>query len=111
MRFPLGGAAGWGGLPETEAFCVARTQPQPAGEYELTVRDVPVSGFWSVSVCNRDGCFELNPYDSYSINSVTARPSPDDQSPSPSGLSPTAATTPTVRHDDLRKAVVPEQSG
>ena len=34
--------------------------------------DVPVDGFWSVSVYNRDGYFDENPYDSYSVNDVTA---------------------------------------
>lgn len=77
VRHLLGTAAGWGGLPETEAFYVLAAEPLPVGTYELTVRDVPVDGFWSISVYNRDGFFEANPDGSYSVNSVTATRSAD----------------------------------
>jgi len=40
--------------------------------YHLTVKDVPVDGFWSVSVYNKDGYFEKNIYNSYTVNSVSA---------------------------------------
>jgi len=43
----------------------------------LTVRDVPVDGFWSISVYNEDGYFQKNALDVYSINSLTAKPSAD----------------------------------
>ena len=70
-------AAGWGGLPEYEAMYFARTEPQEAGQFTLTVKDVPFDGFWSVSIYNRDGFFEENEYDSYSANNVTAVPNDD----------------------------------
>ncbi len=73
VRHLLGTAFGWGGLPESEAFYVTYAEPLPVGRYTLTVRDVPVDGFWSVSVYNQEGFFQANPYDSYSVNSVTAR--------------------------------------
>ena len=41
--------------------------------HRATFRDVPVDGFWSLTVYNRDGYFEANPFNSYSINSITAR--------------------------------------
>jgi len=41
------------------------------------VKDVPVDGFWSVSIYNKDGYFEKNEFDSYNINSVTAKPNDD----------------------------------
>jgi hypothetical protein len=44
----------------------------PVGRYELTVRDVPVDGFWSISVYNAEGYFEPNDAGVYSVNSVTA---------------------------------------
>jgi hypothetical protein len=45
--------------------------------YTLTVRDVPVDGFWSISVYNRDGYFEPNDAEAYSVNSVTAKKAAD----------------------------------
>ncbi len=45
--------------------------------YKLTVKDVPVDGFWSISVYNAKRYFEKNPLDSYSVNNVTAKPNPD----------------------------------
>ena len=45
----------------------------PVGEYELTVGDdVPVDGFWSISVYNADGFFEPNERGAYSVNNITA---------------------------------------
>ena len=43
-----------------------------SGEYRLTVRDVPVDGFWSISVYNADGFFEPNERGAYSVNNITA---------------------------------------
>ena len=77
VRFLIGTASGFGGLPAEEAYYAIRAAPQPAGRFDLRVADVPVDGFWSVSVYNRDGYFDENPYDSYSVNSVTAVPGPE----------------------------------
>ncbi len=77
VRHLLGAAFGWGGLPVYEAVYVAKNQPNPAGEFQLTVKDVPVDGFWSISIYNKDGYFEKNKFDSYSINSVAAKPNND----------------------------------
>jgi hypothetical protein len=40
--------------------------------YALSVGDVPVDGFWSLSVYNAAGYFEKNDRDAYSVNSLTA---------------------------------------
>jgi hypothetical protein len=72
VRHLIGTATGWGGLPEAEAYYYMETEPRPAGRYTFTFKDVPVDGFWSVSIYNRDGYYEANPYDSYNLNSVTA---------------------------------------
>jgi hypothetical protein len=72
VRHLLGSAAGWGGLPEREARYIGVEPGLPVGEYRLTVRDVPVDGFWSVSVYNADGYFEPNERDAYSVNNLTA---------------------------------------
>ena len=77
VRHLLGAAFGWGGLPTYEAFYLTNNEPRPAGRYQLTVNAVPVDAFWSISIYNKDGYFEKNKYDSYSINSVTAKQNED----------------------------------
>lgn len=76
-RHILGSAFGWGGLPEYEAFYINKGELQKAGDFQVTVKDVPVDGFWSISIYNKDGYFEKNKYDSYSINNLTAKPNED----------------------------------
>jgi len=77
IRHLIGTAAGWGGLPDAEARYTGAFPNKPVGEYELTVRDVPVDGFWSISVYNADGFFEPNDRGAYSVNNVTATPNDD----------------------------------
>ncbi len=71
VRHLLGTAAGWGGLPESEAFYINVDPRLPVGEYTLRVGDVPVDGFWSVSLYDAEGYFASNDADAYSVNSVT----------------------------------------
>jgi hypothetical protein len=71
IRHLLATAAGWGGLPDQEAKYI-NFNGGPLGEYKVTVRDVPVDGFWSISVYNADGFFEPNDRDAYSVNNITA---------------------------------------
>jgi hypothetical protein len=77
VRHLLGTAAGWGGLPTTEAAYVGVEPNAPPGSYELTLSDVPVDAFWSISVYNAEGFFEKNQWDRYTVNSVTAEPNAD----------------------------------
>lgn len=46
VRHLIGTAAGWGGLPTSEAVYIGVDPRLPVGRYELTVGDVPVDGFW-----------------------------------------------------------------
>ena len=48
-----------------------------AQELSNPIRDVPVDAFWSVSVYNKDGFFEPNKYNAYSVNSLTGTPNQD----------------------------------
>ena len=70
----LGAAYGWGGNPQKDAMYINVVPEQNDGKtpYQLTVKDVPVDGFWSVSVYNKAGYFEKNPYNSYTVNSASA---------------------------------------
>ena len=77
VRHLVATAAGWGGLPDREARYIGVEPARPVGEYALTVRDVPVDGFWSISVYNADGFFEANDRGAYSINNLTATPNDD----------------------------------
>lgn len=76
-RHLIGTAFGYGGLPEYEAFYITKSEPQKASNFQLTVKDVPVDGFWSISIYNKDGFFEKNKFNSYSINNLTAEPNKD----------------------------------
>lgn len=74
VRRLIGTAGGWGGNRYEDAIYLPITPEKSDGEtpYVLTLGDVPVDGFWSISVYNADGYFEKNPQDAYSVNSVTA---------------------------------------
>lgn len=72
VRHLLGTAAGWGGLPETEAFYLNVDPQLPVGEYDVHVADVPVDAFWSISMYNHEGYFEANELGAYNMNSLTA---------------------------------------
>lgn len=75
----IGSAFAWGGNPERDALYLTVVPPADDGVtvHRLTVKDVPVDGFWSITVYNKDGYFSPNPQDSYSVNNVTAVPDAD----------------------------------
>jgi hypothetical protein len=79
VRRLIGAATAWGGNPEKEATYLNVTPAKNDGKtfYRLTVKDVPVDGFWSISVYNAQGFFEKNPQNAYSINNLTAKKNQD----------------------------------
>lgn len=77
VRHLIGSAAGWGGLPEHEASYINVSPGLPAGKYSLTVGEVPVDGFWSLSLYNAEGYFQENGQGSYSVNNITGVPNAD----------------------------------
>lgn len=71
-------AYGFGTLPETESFLVTVEPGLPADKaYSLTVKDVPVDGFWSLAMYNKDGYFNENEYHSYGFGDRTAMKNSD----------------------------------
>ena len=79
VRHLIGSAMAWGGNPERDATYLNVTPERNDGvtPYRLTVRDVPVDGFWSISVYNAQGFFEPNPFDAYTANNLTAKKNDD----------------------------------
>jgi hypothetical protein len=77
VRHLVGCAAGWGGLPTSEATYIGVDPDVPLGDYELVFNDVPVDAFWSVSVYNARGFFEPNEKNLYTVNSITGEPDAD----------------------------------
>jgi len=70
-------AVGWGGLPTYEVVYVKNQKKQDLADYQLQLKDVPVKGFWSISIYNDKGYFQENDYNTYSINSVIAQANED----------------------------------
>ena len=72
-------ATGWGLNPDRDAIYLNITPSQNDGKtvYRLHVQDVPVDGFWSVSVYNAEGYFEPNDLGAYSLNNITAKKADD----------------------------------
>ena len=79
VRHLIGTALAWGGNPEKERSISTSRRAQNDGTtvYRLKVKDVPVDGFWSISVYNAEGYFQKNAYDAYSLNNITAKKGAD----------------------------------
>jgi hypothetical protein len=79
VRHLIGTAMGWGGNPEKDAFYLNVTPMRNNGTtvHRLSVKDVPVDGFWSISVYNAKGYFEPNKLNAYTLNNITAKKSQD----------------------------------
>jgi len=79
----LGTAAGWGGNPDKDAVYLSVAPERNDGRtvYRLDVKDVPVDGFWSVSVYNAKGYYEKNAAGAYTVNNITAKKAADGSVP------------------------------
>ena len=75
----IGTAIGWGGNPlsaaDYQSFYPAKDDGRTV--YRVTAKDIPVDGFWSVSVYNGKGFFEKNDLGAYSLNNLSAKPNAD----------------------------------
>jgi len=79
VDYLVGAAAGWGGLPRTAAFYILGSVEKNDGKtpYAVTVKDVPVDKFWSITVYNADGYLEANDLGVNSYNNFSAKPNQD----------------------------------
>ncbi|MGB8304454.1 MAG: DUF1214 domain-containing protein, partial [Pseudolabrys sp.] len=75
----IGAASIWGANPPKDAIYLNVVPAKNDGTtvYKLTVRDVPVDGFWSVSRYNAQGYYEKNALGAYTINNITGKKSAD----------------------------------
>ena len=83
VRHLIGAASAWGGNPEKDALYLNVVPVKNDGNtvYRLNVKDVPVDGFWSISVYNAKGYFEPNPQNAYTLNNITAKANADGSIP------------------------------
>ncbi len=67
-------ASAWGGNPDKEAQYLNVFPKENDGKtvYKLNVKDVPVDGFWSITLYNAEGKLAKNEFDAYSLNNLTA---------------------------------------
>jgi hypothetical protein len=79
VRHLIGTAMAWGGNPEKDAVYLNVTPASNDGKtvYRLTVKDVPVDAFWSISVYNAQGYFQENNENVYTLNNLTAKKGED----------------------------------
>jgi len=79
VKYLFGSATGWGGNPQKDAMYAGVTPEMNDGKaaYTLTVKDVPVDGFWSISLYNKAGYFQKNQYNAYSVNNITGKKNTD----------------------------------
>jgi hypothetical protein len=70
---------GWGLNPDKDAIYLNVTPSKNDGTtiYKLNVKDVPVDGFWSISLYNAQGYFEPNSFKAYTLNNLTAKKNTD----------------------------------
>ncbi len=79
VDFLVGVAAGWGGLPASAAMYNIDSVLENDGEtpHALTVSDVPVNAFWSITVYTSEGYLGANTLGVNSYNNSTAEPNED----------------------------------
>ena len=79
IRHLIGTAVGWGSNPDKDATYLNVTPSRNDGTtvYKLNVKDVPVDGFWSISLYDTKGYFQKNDLNAYSLNDITAKKDAD----------------------------------
>jgi len=75
----IGALAGWGGQPPSMAVYEIVSVEKNDGKtpHAVTVKDVPVDAFWSITVYNAHGYLEANDLGVNSYNNFSAQPNED----------------------------------
>jgi hypothetical protein len=76
----MGVAVGWGGMQRKDALYLPTQVEKNDGKtaYTITVpKEIPVDGFWSVTIYNQERFMVPNEHNSYSLNSLTAKKNAD----------------------------------
>lgn len=75
VQYLIGAASAWGANAPRDAIYLNVVPEKNDGttEYRLTVADVPVDGFWSISLYNAEGYYQKNALDAYTLNDITAK--------------------------------------
>jgi len=79
VRHLIGTAFAFGGNPEKDALYLNVTPARNDGTtiHRLSVKDVPIDAFWSISVYNAEGHFQKNTLNAYTLNNMMARTGAD----------------------------------
>lgn len=79
VQYLVGALSGWGGLPPEAAIYLLEAVDANDGEtpHAVTVKNVPVRAFWSVTVYNGSGFLEANDLGVNSYNGNTAEAAED----------------------------------
>ena len=79
VQYLIGAASAWGANPPRDAIYLNVVPPNNDGDtnYELKVGQVPVDGFWSISIYDAQGYYRKNPLDAYTLNDITAKKNQD----------------------------------
>ena len=79
VRHLIGSAYAWGGQQEEHAFYLNVTPAKNDGvtPHLMQISQVPVDGYWSVTVYNAQGYLDSNPKNAHTINNLIAQPAPD----------------------------------
>ena len=79
VRHLIGTAAGWGGGAQSDAYYINVTPKKNDGKtaFILKVKDVPVDGFWSITIYNNAGYMQKSASNAVSLNNITGKKDAD----------------------------------
>lgn len=74
IKHLMGTAYGYAGNPKEAAIYLNIVPEENDGKtpYRVTVNDVPVDGFWSITIYDAEGYMMPNEYNAYSFNNISA---------------------------------------